>query len=247
MITASPTLKQPAERILQRFEFGQPGGMAITAIVETAITPAGRVPQLAALTVGSAIVGSTYAQLALVGGTAGELYSVRCLVQDAAANRFEQNAEILVLDLAFRAAGTVTPGYLSLEAFIQRSGVDEAVRLTDEAGTGTIDAARLDAALQDAQALVDSYLGARYRVPLTLPAPAPIPTLAFDLAVARLYRGELPAGVEAKRDEAIRLLKDLAAGKAAIPVAPPPTTTSPAPVLVEPHDRLFSRKRMGGF
>ena len=247
MLTASPTIKQPAERILKRFEYGQPGGVAITTIVESTVLPAGRVPQVTALTIGSAIVGSTYAQLALVGGTVGELYSVRCLVEDAAGNRFEQDAEILVLDLAFRDAGTVTPGYLSLEAFIQRVGVDEAVRLTDEAGTGTIDAARLDAALQDAQALVDSYLGARYQVPLSLPAPAPIPTLTFDLAVARLYRGELPAGVEAKRDEAVRLLKDLAAGKAAIPVAPAPTTTSPAPVLVEPHDRLFTRKRMGGF
>ncbi|MFN7400564.1 MAG: gp436 family protein [Sandaracinobacter sp.] len=247
MLIASPTLKQPAERILQRFEFGQPGGAAITSIIETGVTPRGRVAEVTALTIGSAIVGSTYAQLALVGGTAGELYNVRCLVADAGGNRFEQDAEILVLDLAFRDAGTATPGYLSLQAFVQRAGVDETVRLTDEAGTGVIDAARLDAALQDAQALIDSYLGARYQVPLALPAPAPIPTLTFDLAVARLYRGELPDGVEAKRDEAVRLLKDLAAGKAAIPVAPAPTTTSPAPVLVEPHDRLFSRKRMGGF
>jgi phage gp36-like protein len=242
-----PVIKQPAERILQRFEFGQPASLAITSIVETGVTAAGRVPSVTALTIASQIVGSTYAQLALTGGTAGELYAVRCLVEDAGGNRFEADAEILVVDLGFRVPGSAAATYLTFGEFVARVGVDEAVRLTDEAGTGAIDGPRLLAALTDAQAIVDSWLGTRYAVPLAAPVPAPIPTLTFDLALARLYRGEPPAGVEAKHQDAIRLLKELSTGRAAIPVPPAPTAASPAPVLVEPTDRLFTRKRMQGF
>lgn len=242
-----PVIKQPAERILQRFEFGQPAGLAITTLVETGVAAAGRVPAVTALTVASGIVGTTYAQLALVGGTAGELYTVRCLVEDSGGNRFEADAEILVVDLGFRVPGQAVATYLTFAEFVARVGVDEAVRLTDEAGTGAIDGPRLAAALLDAQAIVDSWLGARYAVPLAAPVPAPIPTLTFDLALARLYRGELPAGVEAKQAEALRLLKELSLGRATIPAPPAATADSPAPVLVEPHDRLFTRTRMGGF
>jgi|GEM_PF-1436346 len=247
MLSYTPVIKQPAEVKLQRFEFGQPAGAAITSIVSAGITAAGRVPEVTALTIGSQIVGFTYAQLRLEGGTNGELYHVEVLVEDVSGNRFEGDAEVLVLDLGFRAAGAQISTYLTIAQFIARTGIDEAIRLTDEAGAGVIDAARLDAALIDAQSLVDSYLGARFTVPLAAPIPAPIPTLTFDLALARLYRGELPAGVEAKRDEALRLLKDISAGRASIPVAPAPTVTSPAPVIVQPHDRLFTRQRMDGF
>lgn len=243
----TPKLKQPAERILLRFEFGQPAGVAIDTLVSSAVVAAGRVTEVAPLVIDSAIVGSTYAQLALSGGTSGELYAVTVLVEDANDNRFERDIEVYVLDTGFRGDGTATGQYLTFGEFIARTGIDEAVRLTDEAGTGIVDAARLDAAINDAQAMVDSYLSARFAVPVATPAPAPIPSITFDLAIARLYRGTLPEGVAAKQDAAMRLLKDLAAGKAGLPITVEPTATSPAPVLVAPHERLFTRDRMRGF
>jgi phage gp36-like protein len=243
MLPAAPLLKQPSERALLRFEIGQPGGVPLVALHASSITAAGRVAPVTPLTSDSTIVGSTYVQLRLLGGTVGELYRVSAVAEDSAGNRFEADREVYVLELGFREAAGTAP-YLSIADFVARAGVDEAVRLTDELGANAIDAPRLLAALTDAQAMIDAQLAARYAVPLAAPAPAPIPTLTYDLAVARLYRDALPEGVAAKQAEAIRLLKDLAAGRAALPIAAAPTDSSPAPVIVEPHERLFTRARL---
>jgi phage gp36-like protein len=240
-------VKQPAERLLERFEFGQPAGLAIASIVSATVTPAGRVTEVTPLTLPAQSVGLTYALVTLAGGTAGELYALDVLVEYTGGNRFEAEREILVADLSFRVPGQAAPSYLSFEEFVARVGVDEAVRLTDSLGTGTIDAARLDAALIDAQATVDAYLAVRYAVPVALPAPAPIPALTFDLALARLYTHDLPANVAAKRDQALALLADIAAGKAALAGLVEPTGSSPAPVLVETGERLFFRSNMRGY
>ncbi|MFN3371644.1 MAG: gp436 family protein [Sphingomonadaceae bacterium] len=248
MTSFTPTIKQPAEVTLRRFELGQPAGVPLQSLVSATATPAGRVvPAVTPLVIDSAIVGQTYVQLRLTGGDAGELYHLSVLVEDEAGHRFEADAEVLVVDLAFRAAGAQTSLYLSIEQFIARTGIDEAIRLTDETGAGFIDARRLDAALLDAEATVNSYLGVRYRVPVALPAPDPLPTLTFDLALANLFRGELPAGVAERRDAAIALLKDLAAGRAALPEATAPAASSPTPVLVSTPERRFDRRRMAGF
>lgn len=241
-----PVIKQPAERSLVRFEFGQPAGAAISSIVSAAVTAAGRVPELVALSIGSQIAGSTYAQLRIEGGTVGELYSLRCLVEDAAANRFEQDREVLVLDLAFRAEGSVA-GYLSLEGFVARAGVDLCVRLTDEAGAGMIDARRLEAALLDAQATIDSHLAGKYAVPLALPAPAPLPTIAYDLTLARLYSAEVPEAVAARQRDALRQLADLRDGKQLIAAPAAASQTDPKPILVREGGRLFTRESLRGF
>lgn len=240
-------VKQPAERLVERFEFGRPGGADIASIAGITITPAGRVTEVTPLTVPVQSNGLTYALLTLAGGTAGELYALEVLVEDTAGNRFEQEREILCVDLSFRVPGQAAPTYLSFEAFVARAGVEEAVRLTDSLGTGAIDAERLDAALLDAQATVDAYIGRRYAVPLALPAPAPIPSLVFDLAIARLYTHDLPANVEQKRDAAMALLADIAAGEAVLAGLVDPADSSPAPVLVEQGARLFTRSGMRGF
>lgn len=248
MTSFTPTIKQPAEVTIRRFELGQPAGVPLQSLVSATATAAGRVdPALSPLVIESVIVGQTYAQARLSGGDPGELYHLSVLVEDEDGNRFEADAEVLVVDLAFRAAGAQVSLYLTIEAFVARTGIDEAIRLTDESGTGHIDARRLDAALLDAEATVNSYLGVRYQVPVALPAPDPLPTLTFDLALANLYRGELPAGVAERRDAAITLLKDLAAGRAALPEVAAPAAASPTPVLVSVPERRFDRRRMAGF
>ncbi|MFN7000267.1 phage protein Gp36 family protein [Thermaurantiacus tibetensis] len=245
--TVTPVIKQPAERKIQRFAFGMPAGVPLVSLVSSSVTAAGRVPEVLPLVIESSSVSTTEAELLLSGGTAGELYAVDVLVEDAAGHRYESEAEILVLDLAFRAAGASAAQYLTIEDFVARTGIDEAVRLTDEAGAGAIDARRLDAALLDAEAEVNSYLAVRYAVPLAPPAPPPVPALVFDLALARLYRGELPDGVAQKRDAARAILKDLAAGKAVLAGAAAPSAASPAPVVVRPAERVFGRLRLRSY
>ncbi|MFQ3664675.1 MAG: DUF1320 domain-containing protein [Sphingomonadaceae bacterium] len=242
-MSIAPLVKQPAEIRLARIDFQ--GLVAdLSSVVSTIVTPAGQVAEVDALALTSTIVGTNYVQLRLEGGTAGELYGISVLVEDAAGYRREADVEVLVLDLSFRAAGQLEAQYLTIEQFVARVGIEEAVRLTDDKGIGILDAARLDEALLDAQGMVEGYLAARYAVPLALPAPALVRSIVFDLALARLYREAVPPAVADNRDRALALLRDLADGTAALGVAA--TTDSPRPVIVQANERRFTRQRMRG-
>ena len=246
-MSLAPAIKDPAGRAHVRFEYGQPAGMPLTGIVSVTITPRGRVTEVTPLTVAAQHAGSTYALISLDGGTDGELYLIECLVTTGD-GEYGQRSEVLCIDLSWRIPGIALPSYVDIARFVARAGIDLSIRLTDEDGRGAIDAERLERALLDAQALVDSYLAAKYAVPLALPAPDPIPTITYDLAVARLYSGELPAQLEAREQAARKLLADLAQGKAVLTVPVAPTAAAPMPVLVQPGPgRIFTRDSMTGF
>ncbi len=97
----TPALKDPAARAHLRMQFGQPAGVPIGAISTVAITPRGRVAQVAALTVAAQHAGTDYALLSLDGGTDGELYLVECLVSDGAGGQIEaarQTANVVITE-----------------------------------------------------------------------------------------------------------------------------------------------------
>ena len=246
-MSLTPALKDPAARAWLRMQFGQPAGVPIGAIDSVVITPRGRVAEVAALTIAAQQAGTDYAALSLDGGTDGELYLIECRVSDGAGGIAEQRQELLCIDLSWRVPDALQPAYMDIAGFVQRAGLDLTIELTDEAGRGAIDGQVLEAALLDAQALIDSYLAGVYELPLALPAPAPLPTLIYDLALARLYKHGLPDQVGARATEARKLLADIAARKSQLAVPVAPSTVAPAPVLFQPGDRLFSRKSLRGF
>ncbi|HUT24959.1 MAG TPA: DUF1320 domain-containing protein [Sumerlaeia bacterium] len=87
------------------------------------------------------------------------------------------------------------------------------IELADDDGDGTPDSAVIDAAIADADGLIDSYLNVRYDVPLAT-VPALVKKLSADLAVAALFarRREAASPTHEKRArEATALL--LALGK----------------------------------
>lgn len=243
----TPALKDPAARVHLRMQFGQPAGVPIGAIDAVVITPRGRVAEVAALIVAAQHAGADYAMLSFDGGTDGELYLIECRVSDGAGGLAEQRHELLCLDQSWRVPGAVQPGYLSIAEFVARAGLDLSIELTDEDGRGAIDGERLEAALLDAQAEADSYLAGRYQLPIALPAPAPLPTLIYDRAIARLYKFDVPEQVAKRADEALRRLRELGEGKAQLAVPPPPVASSPEPVLFQEGDKRFGRDRMKGF
>lgn len=245
-MTKTPIIKQPGERIGVRFEYGQPGGREVTSIIAADVTAAGRVAEVLPLSVAAQVHGSSYALITLEGGSIGELYVIEVLVGTDDGERVAQRQELLCLDLSFRVPDVALPTYLSIGEFVARAGLDLAIQLTDEAATGAIDAERLEAALLDAQGLIDSYLGQRYAVPLAAPVPPPIPTLTYDLAFARLWRGELPDGAARAHAQALQALRDLAAGRAVLSLDAPPSPLASATVMFRGHDRLFSRDTMAG-
>lgn len=131
-------------------------------------------------------------------------------------------------------------------------GIDTLDRLADRDGEGTADAAKVSRALDDASALVDGYIALRVTLPLS-PVPAVLRNLTVDIAMYRLATdaGLLSEDARARYDDAIRFLRDVSAGKAAIPQPAAPgaavtETASPQTVVIDSEPRLFSRGSMRG-
>jgi phage gp36-like protein len=90
------------------------------------------------------------------------------------------------------------------------------VQLSDWAGAGTIDQARIERALKKAGNKIDGYVAAKYGDRTALPVPPLLTELACDIAFYELHRSTPPDGVKDKHKAAIETLRDIAAGKVKI-------------------------------
>jgi phage gp36-like protein len=121
----------------------------------------------------------------------------------------------------------------------------------NDAGTGARDPSRIAASLAAAAAIIDGYLARRYRLPLA-PTAVGVTLLrnaACDLALGQLCntpgtRNEIVIDAEKR---ALAFLRDVADGKAAIPVVTPdaaqPEVAPNEPVVVA-DGRMFTRTRL---
>lgn len=89
------------------------------------------------------------------------------------------------------------------------------IQLTDDAGTGAIDTAKVDDAVSYADQIIDGYMRGRYTVPLS-PAPFLIRKLSVDLAIFHLYSRklelEMPEAMMARYKNAIKVLEQIQKG-----------------------------------
>lgn len=103
--------------------------------------------------------------------------------------------------------------YTTLAALSDRYGARMLVALTDRAAvaTGEIDATVVARAIADSAALIDGYLGARYRLPLAQVPPL-VADLAARIAIWNLHTSAADPKIEADYREAIRSLEGLSKG-----------------------------------
>lgn len=126
------------------------------------------------------------------------------------------------------------------------------VQLTDDEGAGTINAQRLEEAIAQADADIDSYLSAKYTVPLT-PVPAVAKKLSVDIAVYNLYSRRLEGIPETRSDRyknAVRMLEGMAKGTISVgaETAPSPAGDAGGPGATRTADeRTFTKTTLGGF
>jgi len=112
--------------------------------------------------------------------------------------------------------------YLLTQDLLDELGEATLAKLTDDEGTGEINETRVLKAIEFASGLFDSYARARYSIPV--PATAMVRSLNLDIAVFHLHksRSQFAEGIYAVKkqayDDAVRLLKDVASGKAALDV-----------------------------
>lgn len=117
--------------------------------------------------------------------------------------------------------------YATPDDLVAAFGLDEVIAVTDRENTGQVDATVALEALNRASSEADSYLAARYPLPLAEVPPALL-TAVCDMARYRLTGGmatETDTIVERYR-AAVSWLRDVAAGRAVLPGAAAPAPGS---------------------
>lgn len=135
--------------------------------------------------------------------------------------------------------------YASQQDLIDRYGETELLALSDRARTGVIDADVIARALADADETINSYVGRRYRLPLS-EVPGRLVRVACDLARRYLYAERPTDDVISAEKQAQSWLRDVSTGAATLDVAgiEPPATGI---VMVEDHCPLMAGLRRGGW
>jgi len=130
-------------------------------------------------------------------------------------------------------------GYCTRADMVDRFGEQEVADL--EAGRSNA----MDEAIDDAAALIDSYIGARYSLPLLA---APVQLLSISRDLVRYSLDMVPdETVRQRRDYAIKYLESLAAGRATlgIPQASEPAGSDTAEMISAPT--RWGRGNSSGF
>ena len=129
----------------------------------------------------------------------------------------------------------------------ERYGATFVAMSFDKDGDGNADAALVSKALDDATDIINSYVAAKYALPLS-PVPTVLVGYCVDLAV---YKGSAEAGslTEEKTQrykDAIAWLRDLAKGLVSLGIEDPPPSVNGSPRTTYPNTRLFTRDTMKG-
>lgn len=145
--------------------------------------------------------------------------------------------------------------YITLQNVSDRLGEEMLVQLTDNAGTGEVDANIVNDAIEAAQGEFESYLRTRYSLPV--PSTPLVRQLNLKLAIFTLFenRATLDEGIykvhQNAYNNAITRLKDIAAGKAALDVpAIEETKENPATsdeILTNASRSKFTDAKLSGF
>jgi phage gp36-like protein len=124
-------------------------------------------------------------------------------------------------------------------------------QLTDDEGLGSVNPARVDEAIAQADAEINSYCGGRYAVPFSM-VPDIVKKLSVDIVLYNLYsrRVEEAPAIRAERyKNAIRQLEGISKGVISLGVDPAPSASADgrAETNKPTDDNVFSREKLEGF
>ncbi len=114
------------------------------------------------------------------------------------------------------------------------------IQLTDDVDPiDTIDPAIVDEMIAQADDEIDTYVVAKYDVPLAAPVPPIIRSISCDITVYKLYRRrmeEIPETRDTSYRDAVTLLKEIRDGKMPLPIDDTdPVSTFSTGVLITSH------------
>jgi phage gp36-like protein len=125
------------------------------------------------------------------------------------------------------------------------------IQLTDDEATGSLNQARVDEAIAQADAEIDSYCGERYSVPFTT-APDIVKKLSVDIATYNLYSRlvrDMPEVRSERYHTSIKQLEAIAKGNISLGADPAPSAHSEgrAETNRQTDENVFSREKLKGF
>jgi phage gp36-like protein len=130
---------------------------------------------------------------------------------------------------------------------------DILIQLTDDENTAAPVTPRIEEAIGQADAEINTYCATKYTVPFVT-VPDAVKKCSVDIAIYNLYSRrveEIPATRSDRYKNAIRLLEAIAKGTITLGVAPsaePPGNTDESPVNTKTaDDRTCTKESMGGF
>ena len=146
--------------------------------------------------------------------------------------------------------------YIETQDLISELGEDKLVQLTDDEGTGEVNETRVLKAIEYAQGVFDSYARSRYTLPV--PTTPMVKSLNLDMAVFHLYKSRATVAKDGlyeirknAADDAMKLLRDIAQGKAALDVPAIEETAenpgTPDRVLTNAGRQKFTDEALSGF
>ncbi|GAB4389038.1 MAG: hypothetical protein Kow0025_11970 [Thermodesulfovibrionales bacterium] len=125
------------------------------------------------------------------------------------------------------------------------------VQLTDDEGLGSVNRQRVEEAIAQADAEIDSWCGERYAVPFST-VPAVVKKMSADIAVYNLYCRRVAEMPEVRKDRyrnAVRQLEAISKGAVSLGVDPAPSASRDgrAETNKAASDQVFTRDKLEGF
>lgn len=108
--------------------------------------------------------------------------------------------------------------YATLDDLIKRAGETEIRQIADRDNDGTPDADVVEAALRDADEMIDGYVATKYPLPFET-VPRLLRTWATSIARKLLHRNGAPEHVEDDHKDALAALRHVADGRITLPAA----------------------------
>ena len=139
------------------------------------------------------------------------------------------------------------PLFASLTDMQARFEEAELIQLSDEAGAGVIDAARIDQKLASSDALITSYIAARHRDTASFAGHPLLTDVACDYAFSLLWKTDPPKWVEDRRKIAISTLKSISDGTIKLDQGEEQAAPRPDAIITSGSERKLGRDSMSGF
>ena len=138
--------------------------------------------------------------------------------------------------------------YATKQNMIDRYAEQLLIELTDrvDPALNVINDTVLNGALADADALINSFIGRRYDLPLASTPPV-LTQPAAAITFYTLHRGRHSDETRKAFEDAMAFLADLSSGKAVLDVGGTEPQSAPAQAVSDASDRTFTRDKLKGF